>query len=440
MPDIDDGDSVEIQGSAALPYVLKNTGGVYSCTCPAWRNQSAPIERRTCKHLRGYRGEAEETLRVGSAAPPPRAVRKVTHPDGSVSESADAKPPPLLLAHSWEAHIDLKGWWMSEKLDGVRAYWDGEGFVSRLGNAYRAPKWFTQGLPKTPLDGELWCGRKLFQRTLSIVRRYDESDDWQQVRYLVFDAPSLDTPFEARLAEVRRALEAAQNPHAEHHPHELCEGIDHVKAELDRVESLGGEGLMMRKPGSRYQVGRSSTLLKVKRFRDAEARILDHLPGTGKHKGRLGALLVEMPDGTKFSVGTGFSDAEREQPPKRGEVITYRYQELSDGGVPRFPTYVGVRHDFDFDAARSQSTSESRPAAVGKPSARPAEAPRAVGPDQLADFESGPDLPTPTQARLSRTGTEVRSQVIERYESNVAARAAFEDAKRAIAAGGYRLR
>ena len=52
MPDLKDGESAEVKGSARTPYILKNVGGVYSCTCPAWRNQSVSIERRTCKHLR----------------------------------------------------------------------------------------------------------------------------------------------------------------------------------------------------------------------------------------------------------------------------------------------------------------------------------------------------------------------------------------------------
>src|SRR6185312_4900337 len=129
------------------------------------------------------------------------------------------------------------------------------------------------------------------------------------------------------------------------HTHVLCTDVPCLRAELARIEALGGEGVMLRQPGSRYEAGRSSTLLKVKTFHDAEARVIEHLPGTGRHKGRLGALSVELPDGTRFSVGTGFSDAERNHPPAVGSVVTFRYQELSDGGVPRFPSYVGIRHD-----------------------------------------------------------------------------------------------
>src|SRR5262245_3673361 len=129
MPDLTDGQSVEMQGSGSKPYILKNTGGVYSCTCPAWRNHSTPIERRTCKHLRKLRGDAAEEARLGSALAAP------------VKEKAPGSEPPLLLAEPWDGAADLAGWWMSEKLDGVRAYWTGKEFISRLGNKQHAPDW-----------------------------------------------------------------------------------------------------------------------------------------------------------------------------------------------------------------------------------------------------------------------------------------------------------
>jgi DNA ligase-1 len=333
MPDLEDGQSVEIQGSAKSPYVIKNTGGVYSCTCPAWRNQSLAIERRTCKHIRKLRGDAAEEARVGSAAPPRKKGE---------DESA-AEGPPLLLAHVWENDADLTDWWMSEKLDGVRAYWDGTRFLSRLGNEFHAPDWFVEGLPKTPLDGELWLGRKAFQRTVSIVRRQDKSDHWREVRYVVFDAPAPDEPFEERLKLVEECLRGIGSEFLQAHEHTRCRGLDHLREELARVESLGGEGLMLRQPGSLYEVGRSTSLLKVKTFHDAEAVVVDHVAGKGRHKGRLGALVVRIPDGTEFSVGTGFSDKQRETPPGIGSTITFRYQELSDAGVPRFPSFVRVR-------------------------------------------------------------------------------------------------
>lgn len=328
MPDLRDGESKEMTGSGARPYVLKNVGGVYSCSCPAWRNQSLPIERRTCKHLRRLRGDAAEDARIGSTL------------SATASAAVSRTPPPLLLAQKWEEDFDPTGWLMSEKLDGVRAYWNGAVFLSRQGNEYRAPAWFTAGLPRLPLDGELWLGRKLFQRTVSIVRRHDEPDSWKEIRFVVFDAPDDRLGFERRLANVETMLRASDPPFAVCHVHTRCIGRDHLQQTLAGIEALGGEGLMLRQSGSFYVAGRSPTLQKVKRFYDAEARVVGHEPGRGRHAGQLGALLVVLEDGTRFAVGSGLTDAQRRQPPPIGSVITFRYQELTDAGVPRFPTFV----------------------------------------------------------------------------------------------------
>lgn len=347
MPEIADGERAYVQGSGRDPYELRNVGGVYSCSCPAWRNVGGPIDRRTCKHLKAYRGAALEAARLGGDVPVPQArpVRaSVTTPAGSVPpEDDDDAGAPVLLAQKWESHLDVTGWWMSEKLDGVRAYWDGTQFLSRLGNRFHAPAWFTAGLPAQPLDGELWVGRKQFQTTVSIVRRMDAGKEWASLKFLVFDAPSLDAPFEERVGWLHGVLPNAT--HARTVEHVCCEGIAHLRGELERVEGLGGEGLMVRQPGSKYEIGRSYTLLKVKTFHDAEGRVVGHDPGKGKHKGRCGALVVAMPDGTTFNVGTGLSDDERRDPPPIGAIVTYRYQELSRDGVPRFPSYVGLAVD-----------------------------------------------------------------------------------------------
>ena len=334
MPDLTDGESVPIQGSGSKPYTLKNVGGVYSCTCPAWRNQSVGIERRTCKHLRKLRGDAPEELRLagfGAALPTP------------VKEPG-AAGPPLLLAEVW-ADSDPAGWWVSEKLDGVRAYWDGAKFLSRLGNVYHAPPWFTKGLPAHPLDGELFTARKAFTRTVGIVKRQDHPETWSTVRFVVFDAPHLDAPFEERQAFLTAAVAGWGNPYATILEQARCVGREELRAKLAELEALGAEGLMLRQPGSRYAAGRSPTLLKVKSFRDAEAVVVGYEPGKGRHKGRAGSLLCELPDGKRFNVGTGLTDAERTAPPPVGTTITFQYQELSEDGIPRFPSYLGVRVD-----------------------------------------------------------------------------------------------
>src|SRR5438552_10550272 len=173
MGDLNDGESIEMKGSGAKPYVLKNIGGVYSCSCPAWRNQSVAIERRSCKHIRALRGDAAEEERIGGTLP----QRPVT----TTGDDQESAGPPLLLAERWDNAANLSGWLMSEKLDGVRCYFDGKQFLSRQGNLFHAPEWFLEGLPDTPLDGELWIDRKKFQRTVSIVRRQDKTELWKEV-------------------------------------------------------------------------------------------------------------------------------------------------------------------------------------------------------------------------------------------------------------------
>jgi DNA ligase-1 len=336
--DLADGQTVEVMGSGVKPYVLKNVGGAYACSCPAWRNQSAPVDRRSCKHLRALRGDAAEATRIGAETTPvPRAVAEA-------AVRPKAVPPPLLLAHPWTADVNPAGWWMSEKLDGVRAYWTGETFLSRLGNEYFAPSWFTAALPRTPLDGELWMGRKRFQPCVSAVRSREPGEAWRAIQYVVFDAPAMGGPFEHRFDECRHRLDMAAS-HLRIIDMIRCFDVDHLRRELARIEGLGGEGVMLRAHGSKYEVGRSPTLLKVKTFHDAEARVVAYAPGRGKHKGRLGALVVELEDGTRFNIGTGLSDAERSAPPRVGALVTFRYQEMTDGGVPRFPAFVRERAD-----------------------------------------------------------------------------------------------
>jgi DNA ligase-1 len=203
---------------------------------------------------------------------------------------------------------------------------------------------------------------KKFQRTVSIVRRQDKSDLWKEVRFLIFDAPAATGGFEDRIAFLKDALAKGASKFAQQHAHERCKNLDALRAELKRIEALGGEGLMLRQPGSKYVAGRSFTLLKVKTFHDSEAVVTGHQAGAGRHKGRMGALLVRLPNGTDFAIGTGFSDRERENPPAVGATVTFRYQELSDAGVPRFPSWVGVRDDIALK--ESKAVAPTKPAAA----------------------------------------------------------------------------
>ena len=254
-------------------------------------------------------------------------------------------PPPLQLAADYQQQ-DASLYRVSEKLDGVRAYWNGRELLSRNGHRFSAPDWFVAGFPDTPLDGELWLGRGRFNELSAAVRRYQPDEaEWQQIRFMVFDLPASELPFEARLTALKSLFSRHDSPYFALIEQRRLSDNAALAAYLAEVEALGGEGLMLRHRDSHYQPTRNQDLLKLKRFQDAEARVLAHLPGQGKYQGMLGALLVEMPDGRRFKLGTGFSDQQRQQPPPVGATVTYRYQGRTAQQLPRFASFVRIRND-----------------------------------------------------------------------------------------------
>ena len=259
--------------------------------------------------------------------------------------ATDKQTPHLLLANVWNPSIDPTGWWMSEKYDGLRGYWDGRQLWSRQGNIIHAPDYFLAELPRDiPLDGELWIGHGKFEETISIVRSEIPDDRWKRVHFMVFDAPQAKGAFEQRMQFLRGTF-PRDNRFVRVVVQERCQGAAQLLAERDRVVRLGGEGLMLRQPESYYEAGRSPTLLKVKPYDDAEATVIAHEPGKGKFAGKLGAIRVQTDDGRQFSIGSGFTDAQRESPPPVETVITYRFRGLTAKGLPRFPSYLRVRQD-----------------------------------------------------------------------------------------------
>lgn len=252
-------------------------------------------------------------------------------------------PPPLQLAVEYQQQ-NVALYRVSEKLDGVRAYWDGKHLISRSGHRYSAPSWFTAGFPTTPLDGELWLGRGQFAALSAAVRRYQAQDeDWRAIRFMVFDLPASNLAFDARWHALQRLLASSPSPYLELVEQQLLPDNTALAALLTDVERQGGEGLVLRARDSLYRVGRNQELLKLKSFSDAEATVIAHLPGQGKYQGMLGALLVESVNGQQFRIGTGFSDAQRQQPPALNSIITYRYQGETQQGIPRFASFLRER-------------------------------------------------------------------------------------------------
>ncbi|WP_293645225.1 DNA ligase [Thiolapillus sp.] len=249
----------------------------------------------------------------------------------------------LLLLTKYRPGMVIDGWLMSEKLDGVRAYWDGSRLLSRQGNPFAVPDWFIQDLPPFELDGELWIARGQFEQTLSIVSRNYHDPEWRRITYRVFEVPHASGGLLTRLHKLEAYLKEHPLEHVSVIPQSVCRDTAHLMEKLDAVVAAGGEGLVLREPGSPYETGRSRHALKVKRYDDMEGRVLGYRPGKGKFKGMVGALQVEIEGGKRFYIGTGLSDQDRRDPPAIGSLITFRYHGLSSAGIPRFASFMRVR-------------------------------------------------------------------------------------------------
>ena len=247
----------------------------------------------------------------------------------------------VMLAGKYEGKEDINGWLMSEKLDGVRCVWTGKAMYTRNGNAFYPPDYFTEGLPKdTVLDGELFLGRGKFPETMSIVRKHQAHDGWKEIKYLIFDGPEMKGGFRHRLKKLKEVLDGCDNPYVQLHEHQTVNDKAQLDAELKKVTDKDGEGLMLREPNQKYEYRRVDTMLKVKVFHDEEAVVIGKERGTGRCATMMGALVCKDKKGIEFKVGSGFTDAQRRNPPKKGTQITFRYFEKTKSGKPRFPTFM----------------------------------------------------------------------------------------------------
>lgn len=254
--------------------------------------------------------------------------------------------PDILLANVYRAQIDVTRYLVSEKLDGVRAVWDGKALRFRSGKPIHAPAWFIAGLPLQALDGELWMGRGRFAQLSGAVRKEVPVDDeWRQVRYMIFELPGASGSFRERADQISQLVRQANVAWLQ--PVEQFSVADDtsLRRRLAAVVAAGGEGLMLHRADAVYETGRSDTLLKLKPWLDADAEVIGHRPGKGRHKGSLGALLVRTSEGKTFLLGTGFTDEMRRNPPPIGTWVTYRYRELTNTGLPRFASFLRIRED-----------------------------------------------------------------------------------------------
>lgn len=261
-----------------------------------------------------------------------------------VCTPARAQSSPLTLANGYHPGLNLAHYWVSEKYDGIRAHWTGQQLLSRQGIPIAAPAWFTHHWPSTALDGELWAGRGQFAAVQSTVAQgaADEAG-WRAVRYMVFDVPGHSGNLVQRQQQLQRNVRAIGQSRVQQAPQWQVTSHEALMRQLRSVSQQGAEGLMLRRADSPYRAGRSDDLIKLKLFDDAEAVVVAHLPGKGKYQGMTGALLVELPSGQRFKIGSGLSDADRANPPPVGNTITYRHNGSHPSGLPRFARYWRVR-------------------------------------------------------------------------------------------------
>ena len=271
-------------------------------------------------------------LTLGAAAlPAPRAFARA------------AAPPEPLLANVLGRHIDPACYLVSEKYDGVRGLWDGQTLRFRSGRTVPAPAWFTERLPRQPLDGELWLGRRRFDELSGLVRRRTPDDTgWRGLRYMVFELPGAGGHFAERVARIAALVQATGWAPLVAAPQSPVADRDALQRRLAHTVAEGGEGLMLHLASAPCSSGRSDVLVKLKPHRDAEATVVAHHAGQGKYAGLLGALEVRTPEDRRFLIGSGLSDAQRRTPPPIGSVVTYRYRDLTNSGLPRFASFMRV--------------------------------------------------------------------------------------------------
>ena len=251
-----------------------------------------------------------------------------------------AEKPNLLLLKVYKDQ-NITGWVMSEKLDGIRAYWDGEKLISRGGKVINAPKWFIKDYPPFEIDGELWSKREDFENISSIVRDKTPSKEWEEIKHYIFEVPNAKGGLFERLKKLK-PYEGKTIKIIKQIP---IKNKKHLEAFLKEIEKKGGEGLVVRDPNAAYINKRTSKALKVKTFQDAECKVMGYTKGKGKYKDFIGAIKCQLDNGVEFKIGTGLSDKERVNPPRIGKMVTFQYQKLTKYGKPRFPVFLRVREN-----------------------------------------------------------------------------------------------
>lgn len=256
-------------------------------------------------------------------------------PEGAKSKKKKAPGKDLMLSQVWNDDIDPTGYWISEKYDGIRAFWSGKELFSRYGRPLSAPGWFLNQLPAgVPLDGELWAGYEQFGHLIRVLKT-NASDDWRSCKMMVFDYPDDSLPFEARKDKLKETV--TPNEYLELVPYVKCQSVVHLKEELQKVVDRGGEGLMIRKPEAGYLAGRSYNMLKVKLQQDAEVKMV-------RPASKCMGYDTMLPNDVMITIRCTYTDFKH--PPPAGTILQVKhFGEWKNSGKLKNPYFWRIRND-----------------------------------------------------------------------------------------------
>lgn len=254
-----------------------------------------------------------------------------------------SKDLPLQKPVVYCGEENIQGWYMSEKLDGIRGYWNGKQLLTRKGNIINAPKWFTNNFPPFELDGELWSKRNNFEFIQSTVLKKTATDSWKKITYNIFEVPNQKGEFKQRLKKAESWFKSNKNSHVKIIPQIVCKGKKDLDEFLNSIESMGGEGVIIKDPHKPYHTGKKPFILKYKSFKAMEGIVISINKGKGKYKNMMGSLGIKLENGVTFNLGTGFSDLERKNPPKLNSTIRFKYYGFTKNKIPKFPSFLHVR-------------------------------------------------------------------------------------------------
>jgi DNA ligase-1 len=247
----------------------------------------------------------------------------------------------LQKAKTFNSTHHIQNWLMSEKLDGIRAYWDGKEFKTRQGNRINAPQWFTKNFPPFELDGELWTKRMDFENIQSTVLGEYKKEKWEKLTYNIFEVPHAQGDFIQRLKKAQQWFLENKNTYVRIIPQKICKNNHDVEAYLKEITENNGEGIMLKNPDVLYESGISNALLKVKKFDDMEGEVIDIFYTNNQLK----SLQIKLSNGIVFNLGNGFTQEERNNPPSIGSIVTFKYYDFTKNGKPKFASFMHVRKD-----------------------------------------------------------------------------------------------